>query len=113
MAKKESNLALLLRVTRLMAKPRVTKSVREQGTKKAGRGCPKWNRSSSMAYPVRMKKTPSVPPFILAVPCPTYGVAPGKFCVLWLGGHRTEPHANRKDAASEAAVEMKQITKPW
>ena len=59
------------------------------------------------------EKDELVPQLILAIPCPTRGVAPGKFCVLWLGGHRTEPHANRKDAASEAAVEMKQITKPW
>jgi hypothetical protein len=46
---------------------------------------------------------------ILAVPCPTCGVAPGKMCVLWLGDLRTEPHASRKVAASEAVV-TKHIT---
>lgn len=43
---------------------------------------------------------------ILAVPCPTCGVAPGKFCVLYSGDLRTEPHPNRKVAASEA-IEMR------
>jgi len=37
-----------------------------------------------------------------SVPCPTFGVAAGKGCILYSGGLRLEPHLVRKLAAVEA-----------
>jgi hypothetical protein len=59
-----------------------------------------------------MIKTPLVPKAILAVPCPTCGVAARKRCVLCLGDLRTEPHASRKVAAFEA-LEMKKAARTY
>jgi hypothetical protein len=51
-----------------------------------------------------MKNTRLMRKLALVVSCPTCGVAAGKRCVLVSGDLRTEPHASRKVAASEAVV---------
>jgi hypothetical protein len=109
-AKKESDAALLERLKKEFAKPRVVKSAREPHTVT---NHPKMFNMGQfvrlvLSYPVRMKKTQLVPHVILAVPCPTCGVAAGKSCVLYSGELRTEAHANRKSAACEA-IEIKRI----
>jgi hypothetical protein len=42
------------------------------------------------------------PKLVLAVPCPTCGVAAGKGCVLHSGQPRNDPHLDRKLRAIEA-----------
>jgi len=42
------------------------------------------------------------PKLVLAVRCPTCGVAGGKRCVLHSGQPRTEPHLDRRLSAIEA-----------
>jgi len=42
------------------------------------------------------------PKCVLAVPCPTCGVAVGKGCVLHSGRLRNDPHLDRKLCAIEA-----------
>jgi hypothetical protein len=49
-----------------------------------------------------MKKRDLTPELILAVACPTCGVAAGKKCILHAGGQRIEPHVGRKLLAIEA-----------
>jgi len=55
-----------------------------------------------MAFCSEVKKKDLTPRMILAVPCPTCGVAAGMPCELYSGGLRSEPHVNRKFAAIEA-----------
>jgi len=38
---------------------------------------------------------------VLAVPCPTCGARPGEKCELGTGQPRTEPHRDRRLAASD------------
>jgi len=45
---------------------------------------------------------------LLAVACPTCGVAAGKACLLHSGSPRTEPHLDRRLSAAEA-IETKRI----
>jgi hypothetical protein len=51
------------------------------------------------------------PKLLLAVPCPSCGVAAGDRCLLREGGFRNEPHIDRKLTAIEA-VESKGISRP-
>jgi hypothetical protein len=111
--RKASNAALLARLKRELAKPRLAKSVREHH---AG-AIPKVSKIEQFfqlasSYPDRMKKTRLVPKTVLTVPCPTCGVVAGKPCVLWLGDLRTEPHASRKVASFEA-LEMKKAARTY
>ena len=47
---------------------------------------------------------------LIAVPCPTCGVAAGRRYLLYSGGLRSEPHVNRKLAAAEAIEAKKHYT---
>jgi hypothetical protein len=46
-----------------------------------------------------------------SVPCPTCGVAAGRRCVLYSGGLRAEPHADRKLIAAEAVKTKRRARK--
>jgi len=50
------------------------------------------------------------PRLLLAVPCPTCGVAAGERCLLYSGALRNEPHVERKLSAAEA-IETKKIVR--
>jgi hypothetical protein len=54
-----------------------------------------------MSHSVAMKKRELTSKQVSSVPCPTCGVAVGKRCVLHSGGARSEPHVDRKYAATE------------
>jgi hypothetical protein len=53
-------------------------------------------------YPCWMRMGDMNPKLVLAVPCPTCGVAVGKGCVLHSGQPRNDPHLDRKLCAIEA-----------
>ena len=55
-----------------------------------------------LVHSARMKKMELTPKQLSSVPCPTCGVAAGKRCVLLSGAPRSEPHVDRKFAATEA-----------
>jgi hypothetical protein len=52
-----------------------------------------------------MKRKELTPEQVSSVPCPTCGVAVGEGCVLLSGALRSEPHIDRKFAATEAIEE--------
>jgi hypothetical protein len=49
-----------------------------------------------------MKRKELTPEQLSSIPCPTCGVAAGARCVLHSGAPRSEPHVERKFAATEA-----------
>jgi hypothetical protein len=53
-------------------------------------------------YSPSMKRKELTPEQVSSVPCPTCGVAVGEGCVLQSGALRSEPHIDRKFAATEA-----------
>ena len=55
-----------------------------------------------------MRMGDMTPRHLLAVPCPTCGVAAGKRCLLHAGGLRNEPHIDRKLRAIEAVESRRQ-----
>ena len=57
-----------------------------------------------------MRMADMTPRHLLAVSCPTCGVAAGKRCLLHAGGLRLEPHIDRKLRAIEA-VESRRLTR--
>jgi len=53
----------------------------------------------------QMKKRELTREQLISVPCPTCGVAAGERCLLHSGSPRSEPHVDRKFAATKAIEE--------
>jgi hypothetical protein len=55
-----------------------------------------------LLHSVSMKRKDLTSEQVASVPCPTCGVDVGEGCVLHSGAPRSEPHVDRKFAATEA-----------
>jgi hypothetical protein len=63
-----------------------------------------------LSHRMGMRKSDLSAKQLLAVRCPTCGVAPGERCVLHSGAPRSEAHTDRKFSAAEA-IETKKIAR--
>jgi hypothetical protein len=61
-----------------------------------------------LSHCMKMRKSELTSKQLLAVQCPTCGVAPGERCLLYSGAPRSEAHTDRKFSAVEA-IETKKI----